>query len=68
MKVTEIEVDDITAESCDWIAYQLNHYYGPRAEPFTPCNTDDGRVGLGTMRRDSQETIDRYMGTNPFDR
>ena len=45
MKVAEIEADDITAEYCDWIAYQLNRYYGPRAEPFTSCTpTTDASV------------------------
>lgn len=26
MKVTEIEVHDITLEYCDWTSYQLDHY------------------------------------------
>jgi len=28
MKITAIEVHEITLEYEDWIAYQLNHYYG----------------------------------------
>ncbi|MBM3756071.1 MAG: hypothetical protein FJW38_19055 [Acidobacteria bacterium] len=29
LKVTEIEIHPIMVECEDWIAYQLNHYYGP---------------------------------------
>ena len=67
MKVTEIEVHEITLEYHDWIAYQLNHFYGPTRRTIYVAHTDDGRVGLGEGGAQPQETIDQYIGTNPFD-
>jgi gluconate/galactonate dehydratase len=68
MKITEIEVHDITLPYVDWIAYQLNHYYGPTHRTVYVAHTDTGLMGLGESgRREPQETIGRYLGTNPFD-
>ena len=47
MKVTEIEVHPITLEYVDWIAYQLNHFYGPITRTVYVVHTDNGLVGLG---------------------
>lgn len=67
MKVTDIEVHTISTEYADWEAYQLNHYYGPRTRTIYVVHTDDGKVGLGEGSTLSQEVIDQYMGTNPFE-
>ena len=68
MKVTEIEVHRITLPYVDWIAYQLNHYYGPTQRTIYVAHTDDGLTGLGESgSTESQETLDHYIGTNPFD-
>ena len=68
MKVTEIEIHEITLEYEDWIAYQLNHYYGPSRRTVYVVHTDDGRIGLGESGgTESQEVIDGYIGTNPFE-
>ena len=68
MKVTEIEVHPITLEYVDWIAYQLNHFYGPITRTVYVVHTDNGLVGLGESGSpESQEVIDGYIGTNPFD-
>ena len=67
MKVTEIEVHEITLEYCDWIAYQLNHYHGPTRRTVYVVHTDDNRVGLGEGRTEPPEVIDQYINTNPFD-
>ena len=68
MKVTEIEVHEISLEYVDWIAYQLNHYYGPTRRTIYVAHTDTGLTGLGeTGTTDPQGDIDRYIGTNPFD-
>ena len=68
MKVTEIEVHRITLPYVDWISYQLNHYYGPISRTIYVAHTDDGLVGLGESHNtEPQETIDGYIGTNPFD-
>ena len=68
MKVTEIEVHPITLEYVDWIAYQLNHFYGPITRTVYVVHTDNGLIGLGESGSpESQEVIDGYIGTNPFD-
>ena len=68
MKVTEIEVHPITLEYVDWIAYQLNHFYGPITRTVYVVHTDNGLVGLGESgSTEAQEVIDGYIGTNPFD-
>lgn len=68
MKVTDIEVHEITLEYEDWIAYQLNHYYGPARRTVYVVHTDNGLEGLGEGgTTEPQEIIDQYIGTNPFD-
>ena len=68
MKVTKIEVHPITLEYVDWIAYQLTHFYGPITRTIYVVYTDNGLVGLGESGSpESQEVIDGYIGTNPFD-
>ena len=68
MKVTEIEVHPITLEYVDWIAYQLNHFYGPITRTVYVVHTDNGLIGLGESgSTEPQEVIDGYIGTNPFD-
>ena len=67
MKITEIEVHEITLEYEDWIAYQLNHFYGPARRTVYVAHTDDGLTGLGEGHElEPEEVIDRYIGTNPF--
>jgi len=52
----------------DWIAYQLNHYYGPSRRTVYVVHTDDCRIGLGEGgTTESQEVSDGYIGTNPFE-
>ncbi|MBM3241388.1 hypothetical protein FJZ31_34340 [Candidatus Poribacteria bacterium] len=68
MKITEIEVHEITLEYEDWIAYQLNHYYGPARRTVYVVHTDNGLEGIGEGgTKAPQEVIDQYIGTNPFD-
>ena len=68
MKVTKIEVHPITLEYVDWIAYQLTHFYGPITRTIYVVHTDNRLVGLGESGSpESQEVIDGYIGTNPFD-
>lgn len=68
MKVTEIEVHHITLEYQDWIAYQLNHFYGPVQRTVYVVHTDNGLEGLGEGgTTEPQEVLDQYIGTNPFD-
>ena len=68
MKITEIEVHEITLEYEDWIAYQLNHYYGPIKRTVYVAHTDTDEVGLGESGSpEPQKVIEKYIGTSPFD-
>jgi len=68
MKVTQIEVHQITLEYQDWIAYEMNHYYGPNRRTVYVAHTDTGLQGLGESgNTESQAVIDQYLGSNPFD-
>ena len=66
--VTDIEVHDITEEYVDWIAYQLNHFYGPSHRTVYVVHTNTGLIGLGESgTRESDEVIEQYIGSSPFD-
>src|SRR5205814_4922807 len=67
VKITDIEVHDITLEYEDWIAYELNHYYGPSHRTVYVVHTDTGLEGLGEGSHESAEVIKKYIGSNPFD-
>ncbi len=66
--VTDIEAHDITVDYHDWIAYKLNHFYGPSHRTVYVAHTNNGLIGLGESgSREPDETIEKYIGTNPFD-
>ena len=68
MKVTEIEVHEVVLEYQGFLAYQLNHYYGPTKRAVYIVHTDTGLEGLGESgRAEPAEVIEEYIGTNPFD-
>jgi len=67
IRVTDIEVHEITVDYHDWIAYQLNHYYGPTTRTVYIVRTNKGIIGLGEGARESDEVIQQYIGTSPFD-
>ena len=68
MKVTEIEVHEVVLEYQNFLAYQLNHYYGPTKRVVYIVHTDTGLEGLGESgRAEPSEVIEEYIGTNPFD-
>ena len=67
IRITEIETHDITTEYQDWIAYQLNHYYGPRGRSVYIVHTNKGISGLGEGQKEPSETVEQYVGTSPFD-
>ena len=68
MKVTEIEVHEVMLEYQDFLAYQLNHYYGPAKRVVYVVHTDTGLEGLGESgRAEPSEVVEEYIGTNPFD-
>ena len=51
IRVTDIEVHEITVDYHDWIAYQLNHYYGPTTRTVYIVRTNKGIIGLGDGAR-----------------
>lgn len=67
VQITDIEVHEITEEYEDWIAYQLNHFYGPRKRTIYVVHTDAGIEGLGEGAAEPDEVIEKYIGTSPFD-
>ena len=67
IKITDIEVHDITVDYHDWIAYPLNHFYGPTKRTIYVAHTDKGLTGLGDGSRESDEVMEEYIGTSPFD-
>ena len=44
--ITEIEVHDILVPYEDWIAYELNHFYGPTRRTIYVVHTNRGLIGL----------------------
>lgn len=68
MKITEIETHPITIPYQEWQEYTLTHYHGTNRRTIYIVHTDDGLVGLGEGgRKEPQDIIDSYIGTNPFD-
>jgi len=65
--VTEIEVHQITPDYEDWIAYQLNHHFGPQHRSVYVAHTKNGLVGLGDGIHETEEIVKKYIGSNPFD-
>ena len=51
LRVTDIEVHEVMLEYRDWIAYQLNHYYGPTKRTVYVAHTNTGLQGLDEGRR-----------------
>lgn len=68
LTITDIEVHEITVPYEDWIAYELNHYYGPTKRTIYVVHTDQGLTGLGEGHsREADEVLQKYRGTSPFD-
>ena len=68
IKITDIEVHNLKSEFVDWIAYELNHFYGPWKRTIYVVHTNQGLIGLGESgSTEAPETIEKYMGTSPFD-
>lgn len=42
MKVTDIEVHEVSLPYLDWLAYALNHYGGPTRRTIYVAHTDTG--------------------------
>ncbi len=68
LKVTEIEVHEIMVPYVDWIASDMNHFYGPTRRVIYVARTNTGLIGLGEGHtRETSDTLQRYIGSSPFD-
>tara|TARA_B100000686_G_C16794316_1_gene981141 strand:- start:104 stop:1348 length:1245 start_codon:yes stop_codon:yes gene_type:complete len=68
LKIADIEIRRVTLEYDESRAYELMHYHDLTQRTIYIVHTEDGLVGLGEGERpESQEVIDQYLGTNPFD-
>ncbi len=68
MKITEIEIHQVSLPYQDWLAYPLNHYGGPTRCTIYIAHTDTGLTGLGDGGGTvAEDVVQRYLGTNPFD-
>ena len=68
MKVTDIEVHEISVDYIELVDYVVSHYDGPARRFVYVAHTDTGLEGLGEGHiRASEEVLDRYIGSNPFD-
>jgi L-alanine-DL-glutamate epimerase-like enolase superfamily enzyme len=68
LRVTGIDVHDISVPYRDFIAYELNHFYGPTRRTVYEVRTNAGLVGLGESgSREPEMVLQKYIGTNPFD-
>ena len=68
MKITDIEFYRVTLEYDEDRAYELIHYHDLTQRTISLVRTDKGLIGLGEGERpESQEVVDQYIGTNPFD-
>ena len=68
MKITDIEVHPIGLEYADERVYEFEHYFHIDTRAIYVVHTDTGLVGLGEGHSaESDEVLQRYLGTNPFD-
>ena len=68
MKITEIEIHQVSLPYQDWLAYPLNHYGGPTRRTIYIAHTDTGLTGVGDGGGAvAEDVVQRYLGTNPFD-
>lgn len=68
MKVTDIEVHEISVDYIELVEYVVSHYNGPAQRFVYVAHTDTGLEGLGEGHsRASEEVLGRYIGSNPFD-
>ena len=68
LKITKIEVHQISVPYEDFIAYELNHYFGPKRRSVYIVHTNQGLIGLGeTESVEADDVREKYLGTNPFD-
>ena len=68
MRVTDIEMHEVTLDYDERRVHELSHYYFSKQRTIYVAHTDNGLVGLGEGGSPaSQDDIDRYIGTNPFE-
>ena len=68
LRVTDIETHEVSVPYKDWIAYELNHYYGPTRRTIYVVRTNSNLIGLGEGGRspEAESVLEQYIGSNPF--
>jgi L-alanine-DL-glutamate epimerase-like enolase superfamily enzyme len=68
LRITDVEVHEITVPYEDWIAYELNHFYGPTRRTIYVVHTNSDLIGLGESNSPEPDAVlAKYIGSNPFD-
>ena len=68
LRVTAIDVHEISVPYVDFQAYELGHFYGPTRRVVYVVRTNTGLMGLGEGHAvEPEATREKYLGTNPFD-
>ena len=68
LRVTDIEVHEISVPYEDSVSYELSHHFGPSRRVIYIVKTNSELVGLGESgSREPDATLQKYIGTNPFD-
>ena len=68
MRVTDIEMHEVTLDYDERRVHELSHYYFSKQRTIYVAHTDNGLVGLGEGGSPaSQEDVDLYIGTYPFE-
>ena len=68
LRVTDIEVHEISVPYEDSISYELSHHFGPSRRVIYIVKTNSELIGLGESgSREPDGTLQKYIGTNPFD-
>ncbi|MCH2210850.1 MAG: hypothetical protein MK110_06080 [Fuerstiella sp.] len=68
LRITGIETHEIAVPYQDWIAYELNHYYGPTRRTIYVVRTNSDLIGLGEGGRspEAESVLEQYIGSSPF--
>ena len=68
MKVTDIDIHQVTLQYDEARADELLRYHDMTQRTIYVVHTDNGLIGLGESEStEKQEVLDQYIGSNPFD-
>lgn len=67
VRIIDIESHEIMVDYEDFVARELQHFYGPTRRTIHVVRTSNGEIGLGEGDGEPPGVIERYIGTSPFD-